>query len=176
MGQYNEWLKEAREWAESAFALFDLYDLAENLKISFNNRFTARAGDASFIKNEIRLSAPLWPRMTSQERYETVIHEVSHIISYSIYKGRIKAHGYEWRKIMLDCGVEPNRLHNIDRTGLKRKRQPRFPAFCNCDTPHNLTRNVVRKILSGNFVYTCKTCKGRLVLPQQTIAACNPSR
>lgn len=103
-------------------------ELAQTIQIEFNNRFTRRMGDALYspitFQAKIRLSLPLWPRASEEDRRETVIHEACHIIVK--YKGSFVAdHGPEWKVAMRNCGVEPLRLHTVDRTGLGRP-QRRF--------------------------------------------------
>jgi len=71
---------------------------------------------------KIRLSTPLWPRASAQDRRETVIHEACHCI-VGFKHGRVAAHGAEWKQAMRNCGVEPLRTHSVDRTGLARRQR-----------------------------------------------------
>jgi SprT protein len=62
-----------------------------------------------------------------------VIHEVCHIIVGYRFGFAAAPHGSEWKNAMKNCGVEPLRLHAVDRTGLAR-RQKRFILL---DCPHD---------------------------------------
>ena len=157
------WLKEAKEWAEACFAIFNLYDLAAEVSISFNDRFTRRLASANYHKRSIRLSTPLWERATPKERYETVVHEVCHIVCDSTGPG-VSAHGWQWKKAMVVCGVAPERCHSIDRTGLKRTTKV-YTSTCRCPGEGQnariikITLNMAKKIRAG-IRYSCRTCKG----------------
>jgi SprT protein len=117
-----------RSWIRFACDSNGVPELAQVIVVEWNPRFTRRLGDAAYspstFRAKIRLSIPLWPRASDQDRRETVIHEACHIIA--VYRfGFVAQHGSEWRLAMKNCGVEPLRLHQVDRTGLARK-QRRF--------------------------------------------------
>ena len=88
-------------------------ELAQVIVVEWNPRFTRRLGDAAYnsitFRARIRLSSPLWPRTSEEDRRETVIHEACHIIvGYKF--GQVAApHGSEWKEAMRNCGVEPLR-------------------------------------------------------------------
>jgi predicted SprT family Zn-dependent metalloprotease len=71
------------------------------------------------------LSIALWSRASEQDRRETVIHETCHVIVGYKHGFLASHHGAEWKQAMKNCGVEPVRTHNVDRTGLARQ-QRRF--------------------------------------------------
>ena len=171
MCKENVWLAEAKYWIEAAFAEFEMYDLAEKVSVTWSHRFATRAGEASWFQNKIRLSSQLWARMSQQDRYETAVHEAAHIIAHHLHPGKdIKPHGWEWQRVMVRCGVKPERCHKIDTSGLKGKRK-RYPAFCPCKT-HMITMNIVNKMRRGQ-VRVCKACRGQLTLDKDSIAACD---
>ena len=165
--QETEWLKDAKETVACTFTAFDFFDLVDRVSVTFNDRFTGRAGDANYGKMRIRLSTPLWPRMTEQDRYTTIVHEACHIIvrherqlkGWSPYFG-VTAHGIEWKQAMRKCGLNPTRCHKIDRTGIHRVTR-RTTAYCNCDIPHEITLNMATRIRNGS-VYFCGRCRGFL--------------
>ena len=131
-----------RSWIRFACERNEVSELAQVVVIEWNRRFTRRLGDAAYrsttFRARIRLSLPLWPRTTEEDRRETVIHETCHLIAF--YKfGQVAApHGTEWKEAMQNCGIQPTRLHSVDRTGLAR-RQRRFILL---DCPNE---GVVRK-------------------------------
>jgi len=118
-----------RSWIRFACDSNEVPELAQVILVEWNRRFTRRLGDAGYssttYRAKIRLSLPLWPRASDQDRRETVIHEVCHLVAY--YKfGQVAApHGSQWQEAMKNCGVEPLRLHTVNRSGLARK-QRRF--------------------------------------------------
>ena len=124
-----------REWIRFACEHNDVPELAQALLIEWNGRFTRRLGDAAYnsttFRARIRLSTPLWPRASDEDRRETVIHEACHLITF--YKfGQVAQHGLEWKEAMRNCGIRPLRLHAVDRTGLARKQR----RFILLDCPH----------------------------------------
>ena len=117
-----------KEWIWFACERNEAPELAQVIVVEWNRRFTRRLGDGGYnpitMGAKIRLSTPLWPRASAQDRRETVIHEACHCVVG--YKHRcVAAHGAEWKQAMRNCGVEPLRTHSVDRTGLAR-RQRRF--------------------------------------------------
>jgi SprT protein len=118
-----------RSWIRFACDCNKVPELAQVILVEWNPRFTRRLGDAAYnsvtFRARIRLSSPLWPRTSSDDQRETVIHETCHIIVGYQHGFAAAAHGAEWKQAMKNCGVEPLRLHTIDRTGLARK-QKRF--------------------------------------------------
>lgn len=131
-------------------------------KIQFNNRFSARLADASYWKNEIRISVKLWfhKDCNNKTREETLVHEFCHLLVGAINKKTGKkntAHGKLWKDLMRGFGYEPNIYHNIGGE----TRRP-YRAICSCRT-YNLSAIKYRRMRQGNN-YVCKKCKGRLVL------------
>jgi SprT protein len=136
-------------------------ELAQAIVIEWNPRFTRRLGDAVFnpttFQSKIRLSIPLWPRASIQDRMETVVHETCHIIVWHKFGLFIAAHGPEWKQAMRNCGIQPERTHDVDRTGLAR-RQKRF-ILLDCPNEHKcrMTAREFNQIQKGT-VMECKVC------------------
>lgn len=135
-----------------------------NIRVEWNGRFTRRMGDAQYHSKRdagvIRLSSPLWPRATDDQRRQTVIHEVCHVVQDRIdYKKsmqlgrtlRSSSHGHGWQMLMLRCGVTPRRCHTVDRTGLTP-----YAAKCACRT-HGIGHRMYRNIQRG-AQYRCREC------------------
>jgi SprT protein len=158
-------MQEIRDLVGEVFARFQLSELGSSVKIEFNNRFVSRMGDASYFKHRIRLSAPLWPRATSEERRQTIIHEACHIIAeHMFWTGKTKdntSHGLCWKRCMLMCGVKPDRCHKVSTKGLL----ARVEAICNCKT-WEITKNRATKMMRG-MKYSCPNCKASLSLVQR---------
>ena len=94
-----------------------------------------RAGTANPGKWHIRLN-PLYFRTHLRESlYETVPHELAHLIDCAIHPenyrkrsairgrkaGRRSFHGATWKRIMRLFGVTPKRCHRMSAPGLKRR-------------------------------------------------------
>ena len=152
------------DWVRLACERNEVAELAQAIVIEWNRRFTRRLGDAVFnpitFQSKIRLSIPLWPRASSQDKRETVIHEACHIIVWHKFGLFVAPHGSEWRQAMRNCGVQPERTHVVDRTGLAR-RQRRFILL---DSPNNgiehkcrMTAREFNQIRRG-VVMECKKC------------------
>jgi predicted SprT family Zn-dependent metalloprotease len=162
-------------------------DLVDELVIQWKEAFTARLGDALYRPNgstarvsgysgsgrpetgtrvvRVRFSAPLWPRASKQDRYETVVHEICHIVcsheAALAGRPRPQAHGSAWKSLMWKAGVEPKRCHNVDREGLKKTRRV-IDASCGCGS-HDVTPYVAGRIAAG-CRYTCRKCRRAIVV------------
>jgi predicted SprT family Zn-dependent metalloprotease len=90
--------------------------------------FTWRMGDARLFKvrgrltAQVRLSIPLWPRASEEERDQTVAHEVAHLIQrWRQRRGdyarapvaSLSSHGVAWRSVMRELGYKPDRCHEV---------------------------------------------------------------
>jgi SprT protein len=136
-------------------------ELIPSITIEWNPRFTRRMGDASYspitFRARVRLSVPLWPRASEQDRRETVVHEACHIIVKYKFGPLVKDHGVEWKQAMRNCGVEPLRLHSVDRTGLARHQ--RLFILNDCPNEHQCRMSVreYNQVQRG-AVMECKKC------------------
>ena len=152
-----------RAWVNDALEQLGYSDL--QILIGWNSRFTARMGDARCpgLMGAIRLSIPLWPRASENERRETVLHEVCHVVvMYESKKSgkRVPSHGHEWQHKMRTLGIEPKRCHQVNRDGLKRTRRT-VQMYCACDTQPQTPR-VAKRIRTGLYKYSCRKCKALL--------------
>jgi len=101
----------------------------------------------------------LWERADEQTKYETVIHEVCHIIAPYRF-GRIKPHGIEWQFMMRLNKLEPKRCHSVDVSDIRKKRRQQATCFCG---PREISTIVFNKIKKG-YSYRCRKCNGPIVL------------
>jgi predicted SprT family Zn-dependent metalloprotease len=88
---------------------------------------------------------------------ETVVHEACHVIVGFKHGFGPAAHGAEWKKAMRNCGIEPHRLHSVDRAGLARRKR----RFILCDCPNEQKcRILVRpfNLLRRGNEFWCKVC------------------
>jgi predicted SprT family Zn-dependent metalloprotease len=171
-------------------------ELVPYLQIEWSRDFTARMGDALYMgslrdRNEalfaqvarrhrlvgdgnylvrVRYSSILWPRASEEERQQTVIHEVCHIVNkheaIRDHRGIPSAHGPEWRAVMRRAGVSPKRCHNVDNSDLKRRSRKTVPATCRCGE-HPITERTAIRILGATHTYSCRKCKATLKVSQE---------
>ena len=152
-----------KEWIRFACECNGVPELAQAIIVEWNPRFTRRLGDGIYspitFRARIRLSIPLWPRASEQDRREAVIHEACHcIVGYK--HGHVAHHGLEWKEAMRNCGVEPLRGHNVDRTGLARRRR----LFILLDCPNEGLEKKCRirarefNLLKRGKWFVCKVC------------------
>jgi SprT protein len=92
--------REIRRWVRFACEQNEVPELSQVIVVEWNRKFVRRLGDALYnpatYRARIRLSLPLWPRASEQDRRETTIHETCHVIV--AYKfGYLPPHGPEWR-------------------------------------------------------------------------------
>jgi predicted SprT family Zn-dependent metalloprotease len=162
-------------------------DLIPVLWICWKSDFTSRMGDALYAKNgqhvhrssekyrvngticRARFSAPLWLRASEEERRQTIIHEVCHLVAAheAHLAGRkvSRPHGYEWKAIMLRAGVRPKRCHNVSTKGLGKKT---IPAKCRCGE-HYITPLVGGRIIVLQQTYTCSRCHGQILMNSEKV-------
>ncbi len=156
---FTEELRKAKETMLCTFANLDLSELGEKITLEFNSRFTSCMGTACFNSGCIQLSQPLWAIAKEEDRYQTIVHEVCHIVTRFYYGFEVKSHGKEWKNFMVKCGVEPKRCHDVDRSSLKRK-QKRFLVKCSCMV-HDISSTRYNRMMRG-VKYLCVNCRGRL--------------
>ena len=118
--------KELYDRALSLFLVSDFYRKAPsklskdfNIKIVVSNRMFSCAGKASVAR--IKLNARLLGTVSDAIQYNTVSHELAHVIAFNLY--RKSGHGTTWQLIHQAMGGTAERCHDMDVTGLCR-RQP----------------------------------------------------
>ena len=153
-----------REWVWFACDCNGVPELAQVIVVEWNRRFTRRLGDGMYsvitMAAKIRLSIPLWPRTSDQDRRETVIHEACHVIVKYRHGPFVRDHGSEWRAAMRNCGVEPLRTHSIDRTGLARPQRRFILHQCPNRGVEHKCRISLREfhLLEKGIEFWCKRC------------------
>ena len=153
-----------REWIRFACERNDVTELAQAFSVEWNPRFTLRLGDAHYsptsMRGRIRLSVPLWPRASTEVRMETVVHETCHVIVGFKHGFVSRPHGAEWKQAMQNCGVNPIRLHSVDRTGLIRRRRLFILRDCPNEDIERKCRCTTREfnLLRKGTQMWCKLC------------------
>lgn len=84
--------------------------------VKLNNRLKTTAGRA-FIENNpqyIDLSTELFWEHTEEFLYDTIPHELAHLVAYTIYGD--PGHGKGWYSIVHQFGINTSRLHQMVNT------------------------------------------------------------
>lgn len=91
---------------------------------------------------------------------KTVGHEVCHLVCFKKFP-MAKPHGREWKRMMVDIGLAPERCGNYEvAKQIKVSRKP-YVYKCSCDT-HYVGGLVQKKIFSG-LKYRCRKCGEHIV-------------
>lgn len=126
--------------------------------IRFNQRGKT-AGSARLQVNELRFNKVLLLENQQHFIFQTVPHEVAHLIVYHLY-GRTKPHGREWQYIMTEIfELAAKTTHQYDISSVKGKT---FIYACQC-REHQLTVYRHNKIGRNKAEYLCRYCKQALV-------------
>lgn len=170
----SKYMKFAREKVRETLDALHMTDLYYSINISFSNRMTRAAGCAECIMQpsgeatdlRIKFSNKLFDRMTMEEKVNTIIHETCHIVCYFLDGDNGKGHKKNWKDAMKKAGVSnPNRCHNVNRDGLRRK-QKRYRAACDCRDNIELSGIRRKRILNHGYVYRCVKCNGKIRLSE----------
>jgi len=114
-------------------------------------------------KRRIRYNPWLFAKYFEDSLSDTVTHEVAHYVVDCLYGlRRVKPHGVEWKRVMVDLGAEPKATGSYDLTGIPVRRYAVFSYKCGCRT-HQLTSLRHKKILQRRAQYCCQFCHGFLV-------------
>lgn len=113
------------------------------------------AGSALLQKNVIKLNPKLLIENTEYFFSHIIAHELSHILVYQLYGLRVKPHGLEWKKVMLEVfELAPKVTHNLDTSNAE---LASFMYKCACQ---QIPLSVIRhnKIVKGKQNYICRKC------------------
>jgi len=136
LGQRRNLSRALLELTEEDHAFIKILGLRlERTTIWENGRTVTRAGQANYVLWEIELHPLLLEK--DQDRHldlaNTLMHEIAHLLSYWIFKGR--GHGEEWKKTMTALGQS----HDLAR----------------CHSYAYMNRNYAEKC---KVTYTCLDC------------------
>ena len=88
-------------------------------------------------------------------------HEVAHMVVDWIHGRRVKPHGLEWQRVMLECfHASPQRCHDLPVAPARRHRRD-YLYRCGCQT-HEFTARRHRNAVNGSR-YVCRSCGDSLV-------------
>lgn len=107
--------REARQVIDVTFAQLGAPELIKKIVVRWRRMYrdvgasewTIRKADNSVTEMQILLSERLWPYMSRKQRYDTLVHEVCHIVD--VHRGNLYGdpHGPTWSTLMRRMGVAP---------------------------------------------------------------------
>lgn len=116
------------------------------------------AGSAALVKNQIRLNSVLYSDNIDVFLAEVIPHELAHLLVFQQY-GRVKPHGVEWQKMMIEVfALEPRVRHSMDVSKVQGRV---FSYNCSCGPVHLSIRRH-NKVKSGKQQYLCAKCRQTL--------------
>lgn len=114
MGCFREKLTE--KWGELSVKIKTNFGLDMPMpEISFD-LIGKVAGIAVLRENQIKLNKNGIEMFPEYILNQTFPHEVSHLLTSNLYRGRgynVQPHGREWQRICITLGIPPNRCHNL---------------------------------------------------------------
>lgn len=126
------------------------------------------AGRAFWKHNMIKLNGGILNRYTDYFIEHTVPHEVAHLVACFLNGNRPmkKPHGYEWRSLMVELGLSPDRTHRYETLSSKggegQRRETPYRYKCNCrEFMLSATRHR-RHMQSSANRYRCVKCHTQL--------------
>jgi predicted SprT family Zn-dependent metalloprotease len=152
-------------------------EFAEMIECEVNGRLQttmarARMKIVEGVKTYTMIINPeLWKRATDQEKKNTTIHEVCHLVEFYVYGKvqRIKAgHGPIWDSYMRRCGLNPReeRFHCVECSDMQR-RQHRWDATCCCGMVNKVSTTLARRIMNNTAAYRCRMCGSKVEIKLQ---------
>lgn len=162
-------LQEAKKWVEYAYDTIGCSELIEDTTVIFSNRLSRSMGTAVWNgarhHGEIKLSRKIFDLADEQDQIATVIHEACHIADfhYGNFDRSTNHHGPTWQRLMIKCGVTPDRFHTVDISTVRRKRT-RIKLVCSsCGEVSMITKHKWTKYGKTTQHLGCKICNGRSI-------------
>lgn len=160
---------EIREWIRFACECNGCPELADNIRVVWSNQLKRTMGNCGRDRQSgfgrfwlIKLSVPIFECASDEERYKVIVHEACHAIDDYIngeFDPIANGHGPKWQRIMRNCGIEPERYHYVDTSGLVNKHVYVCP---NCDKEFRLSTRLHNQVRSGRY-RICPKCKEIIV-------------
>ncbi len=122
--------------------------------LTFNQRGKI-AGSAVLQKNLIKLNPVLFNDNVNEFLAEVIPHELAHILVYQRF-GKVKPHGIEWQRMMVDVfNIKPDVKHTLDVSKVQGKM---FDYVCSCGSVKLSVRRH-NKVVRGKQQYQCMKCR-----------------
>jgi SprT protein len=120
------------------------------------------AGTANSSKNLIRINYVLLKENTEHFIKQTLGHEYAHLITDNLWLSDLiskpTAHGREWKKVMRQLGLPPDRCHSYDTTNSSTKKQRRWKYTCGCTGRPHMISTTIHNRIKGGRKYRCQRC------------------
>jgi SprT protein len=113
------------------------------------------AASAVLQKNINKINATLYAQNTHYFLSHIIAHELAHIMVYQLYGRRVKPHGIEWKKVMVEVFELPALVtHTLD---VKDVAMREFPYKCGCQT---VALSLIRhnRVVNKKQSYICRKC------------------
>lgn len=129
-------------------------------------RFFAKgrvAGRAYYGEHLVEFNETL-AKHNPEKFYQTVIHEVAHLVTFKVFPRAKQAHGPEFKLVDVRLGGRGTRGNTYDVSVSKvKKTYVRYVCKCACQE-HYVTKKVADK--AGR--YRCRTCRASLAYTGET--------
>ena len=114
-------------------------------------------------KRSIRYNPQIFSQHFEEGINTTIPHEVAHYVVDTLYTGKRKPHGAEWKNTMAFFGIPNARAtHTSDMSNIPSRRQPRHLYRCGCQS-HELSTTRHNKIQYRGMAYFCCLCGEKLI-------------
>jgi len=132
-------LETIRTEARKLLGLVQAEELHDRIEILFNPRMRTRAGACTYRrirrdhvpgKFQIELNPTLLLHRHPEALLPTLAHELAHVVVRARFGGNARNHGKEWTSMLKRMGHTPERCHNMNVEGLKRKTRPSTRWIC----------------------------------------------
>ncbi len=142
----------------------DIFDEFHKWVVRINHRAKARSGYARHGKKTLELTCKFFEATGREaDHNRTLLHEVAHVITRRAYGRKVKAHGKEWKRVMIALGIPPNRCSNYPYMQKRRKEAAKHKYECkDCGYIYSTLRKL--KNFHNKYHGPChyKTNSGRL--------------
>jgi SprT protein len=118
------------------------------------------AGKAFYFLHQVTFNEVL-AQENPNTFFNTVIHEVAHLVTHKLYPFCKQHHGPEFKQVMRMLGGDGKRCHTYNTESVRIiKTKTRYVYKCDCQE-HKVTKTTHTKISIGHK-FSCKRCKSTI--------------
>ncbi len=121
-----------RRMAERCAGLWQLPELAENVRVTYNPRLRTTLGRAVLDELRVELNVHLL-REHPRELVPTLVHELAHLAVRMRHGESAAPHGRAFRTLMAAAGLPAARTHNLPAARKLRRKRARYVYLHICD-------------------------------------------
>lgn len=150
-----------RELINFTLESLDATDLP-HISVEWSSRMFKTIAVAYVRRCMIRINVDAWNHMPQEEKEETIVHEVCHIVAWHKYK--CTKHGRHWQSCMLRMGYEPKASKSLGPAyaqAVAHKKRNRKEAHCGCGVIE-VGPTQYNRLRRGIMAYRCRRC-GQLI-------------